>query len=185
MTHFKGLGHMRDGLDASLLPDRFSQTPGGPSLLPARAIWLSKTFLTGETAEAALVENEFDWVPSQSHITLLSCSPIMDLHARLVASWARRLRGGGYHFDSDRAILLPGLGENPEFWQIQWDNDAFFSENGFCGMLAWQGLFSLISVFLCLPSSTKSKPFLLPFSSVSPQRLESHCLRPNKNQATG
>jgi hypothetical protein len=122
--------------------------------------------LASEASETSFVKDEFDLMVSQSHIALLSCSGIMDLHALFLTRWAGCLGGGGDYLNPNRAIRSPFLLENMQLGQIQWHENTFSSDRFFCGMLAWQGLFSLIWMFLCLPSSTKDKPFLLFFLPV-------------------
>jgi hypothetical protein len=95
---------------------------------------------------------------SQSQIALLSHTRLMDFHARFLTSRAHRLGTRPNDLDTDGAIRLPFVFEHMQSRQIQWDDDA--SSGGFfCGLLVWQGLFSLISVVLVFPRSTKNKPF--------------------------
>jgi hypothetical protein len=139
-----------------------SQAFRGSSSPPTSRIRLGKTFLAGEAAKASFIQNEFDLILSQCPIPLLSCSCIMDFYAGFLTIWADRLVCPGDHLDSNAPVFLPFLLENVQFRQAQWDNDSLSFAIFFCGMLAWQGLFSLTECFYAYSVQRGTSPFLLP-----------------------
>src|SRR6266700_4575978 len=88
----------------------------------------------------------------QGNISFLSRSSIMDFDADFLTIRAGCLGCGGDHLNPDGAIPLPFLAQNMQFREVQWHQNAFFCSGFFCGMLTWQGLFSLRRLFLFEPS---------------------------------
>jgi hypothetical protein len=166
MTHPTSFGHLRHALDRGLFANRLSEAFRRPAFLSTSGIWLGKTFLARQASEAPFGEDQFDLLVSQSHIALLARSCILDLHTRFLAMRANCLGCGGDHLGSHGAIRLPFLLQNVQFRPTQGHENTFSSGGFLCGMLAWQGLFSLTCVFFCLLSSTIDWPFPPLFSPV-------------------
>jgi hypothetical protein len=143
MTHPRRFGDVRHWLGRGWFAKRLSQAFRAPSFLSTSGLWLAKTFLAANASEASFVQDVFNLMLSQRSLALLSRSRIMDLHPRFLTRGTGCLGGRGDHVDSDRAIRLPFLLENMPFRQTQRHDYSFSSDGIFCGMLAWQGLFSL------------------------------------------
>lgn len=143
MTHPTRFGHMRYGLDRGLFATHLSEAFRRPAFLSTNGIWLGKTFLARQASEAPFGEDQFDVLVSRSHIALLSRSCSMDLHTRFLAMRANCLGCGGDHLGSNGAIRLPFLLQNVPFRQTHGHENTCSSGGFLCGMLAWQGWFSL------------------------------------------
>ena len=172
-THSRCLRYMLHRLSTGKPTDLFSPSCGRPPSFSTSGIRFGKAFSARETLEAPFVKDQFHLMPSQSAITFLSPSCIVDLHTHPLAMRAGRLGSGGDDLNPEGTICEPFLPHNMQFGEVQWHQNAFFRCGFFCDMLAWQGLFSLRRLFLFLPSSTKDKPltlFLLPiFLEFPPQ----------------
>jgi hypothetical protein len=89
---------------------------------------------------------------------------------------ANRLGRFGDHLDPDGAIRLPFLVQNMQFAQVQGDENSFcLGWVFFCGMLAWQGLFSCEAGYVFILTHFNEGSafcFLLSLFPLSPRRTE-------------
>ena len=137
-----GCGDLSYWLATRLLANLLPQARGRSASPATNRVGLSKPVLALWTAKTPFPEKQLDPMISQGHITLLSCSSIVDLLTALLALWADSLLAAGNHFHLKAPIRSPVLSENTQFWQTQWDQNAFFLTGLFCAMLIWQDLSS-------------------------------------------
>jgi hypothetical protein len=151
-THPRSFRDMLYRLNTGEPPNFFSQAGCRPPPSSTSGIRFGKAFSARETSKASFVKDEFHLMLSQASITFFSLSCIMNLHTHFLTLRAGHLGCGGDYLNPDGAIGEPFLMQNMQLGEVQWHHNAFFRGGFFCGMLAWQGSFSLRRLFFFLPT---------------------------------
>lgn len=117
-TDSGGSSHMCDGLGTGKCADRFPQTCGRLPSPATHRIAFCKGFATKEAAKATFQHDQFDPMPSQGQISLLSRSCIMDFYTPFLTMRASSLGRDCHDLHPNCPICQPGLAHNMHLGKV-------------------------------------------------------------------